>query len=238
MAMEENALELAPFDVGGLEIEALNLADFDWQNGYEEETRYCKPKLYALRSSQVIYEHAEELARTIDLREQKRYDVIVSGNFIFGDFIEAFLKIWNVQCSEMVITTLSMSQDNIDSLEGLIKGGFIKKLDLIVSAYFYSHERRGLIPYIYEHLDIDNSFQLAVAGLHTKTCQFRTLGRRHIIIHGSANLRSSGNIEQFTIEDNEELYDFYKGVFDKIAERYKTINKQVRGADLYSCIKE
>ena len=49
----------------------------------------------------------------------------------------------------------------------------------------------------------------------------------------SANLRSSGNIEQFTMEDNEELYNFYDEVFGSILERYRTINKQLRGNELW-----
>lgn len=226
------------FDFGGVEIEDVNLSDFDLQIGYDEQTRYCKPKLHALKSSQIVYNHAVELARDIDIRDKHRYDVVVSGNFIFGDYIEAFLKYWNVKCLKMTISTLSMSQENIDSLENLLKGGFIDELNIIVSAYFYSHERRSLIPYMYMHLDKDNRFQLAVAGVHTKTCHFKTLGGKHVVIHGSANLRSSGNIEQFTIEDNEELYNFYNGMFDDILNRYKTINKQIRGNDLWNIIND
>lgn len=226
------------FDFGGVEIEDVNLSDFDLQIGYDEQTRYCKPKLHALKSSQIVYNHAVELARDIDIRDKHRYDVVVSGNFIFGDYIEAFLKYWNVKCLKMTISTLSMSQENIDSLENLLKGGFIDELNIIVSAYFYSHERRSLIPYMYKHLDKDNRFQLAVAGVHTKTCHFKTLGGKHVVIHGSANLRSNGNIEQFTIEDNEELYNFYNGMFDDILNRYKTINKQIRGNDLWNIIND
>lgn len=226
------------FDFGGVEIEDVNLSDFDLQIGYNEETRYCKPKLYALKQNQIIYNHAVDLAREIDIREKQRYDVVVSGNFIFGDYIEAFLKTWNVNCPKMTISTLSMSQDNIDSLENCLRGGYVDELNIIVSAYFYSHERRSLIPYMYKHLDIDNRFQLAVAGVHTKTCHFKTKGGKHVVIHGSANLRSSGNIEQFTIEDNEDLYNFYNGMFDEIIERYKTINKQIRGNKLWDIIND
>lgn len=55
-------------------------------------------------------------------------------------------------------------------------------------------------------------------------------------MHGSANLRSNGNIEQFTIEENAELYDFYDGIFSKIEEAYHTIKKPVR-KQLYNTIK-
>jgi hypothetical protein len=125
----------------------------------------------------------------------------------------------------MTITTLSLSQDNVDSLHNLLAGGFVDELNLIVSVYFFGHERHSLIPYIYEKLDIDNKFQFAVASIHTKTVNFETSGGRKIVIHGSANLRSSANIEQFTIEENEGLYEFYQSHFSSILDRYRTINK-------------
>ena len=238
MAQQEldDRFVLDGWDIGGLEIESVNLNDFNFCDDYFEETRYVKPKLFALKSSQILYDNAVQLAQTTDLWETKRYDVIVNGNFIFGDYIEAFLKTYNVKCLKMTLSTLSLSQENVDSLENLIRGGYIEQLDLIVSAYFYSHERSSLIPYIYKNLDIDNRFQLAVAGIHTKTCSFQTLGGRFVVIHGSANMRSSGNIEQITIEENSELYNFYDSIFSNIVERYKTINKPIRGKQVWEAI--
>ena len=46
-------------------------------------------------------------------------------------------------------------------------------------------------------------------------------------------MRSSGNIEQFVIEDNEELYNFNKEYQDRIIEKYKTINKTIRSQQLW-----
>lgn len=58
-------------------------------------------------------------------------------------------------------------------------------------------------------------------------------GGRKILIHGSANLRSSGNIEQFTAEENPELYDFYDENFTKILDTYATIRKPIRHTRLW-----
>jgi len=38
------------------------------------------------------------------------------------------------------------------------------------------------------------------------------------------------------MEDNEELYNFYDEVFVSILERYRTINKQLRGNELWDCM--
>lgn len=227
-------LELS--DIGGMDLPDFDAALFDIQNGDQTDTesRYSKPKVFNLKSEFVMYDNAQKLAKELRLDFGERSDVFVSGSFIFGDFIEAYLTTHNAKAKRMTISTLSLSQNNVDSLHNLLKYGYIDELNLIVSVYFYGNEIRSLIPYIYRQLDMDNKFQMAVAGIHTKTCQFETLGGRKVIIHGSANLRSSGNIEQFTIEENPELYDFYDTNFAKVLEKYATIKKPVRNKQLWA----
>lgn len=222
-------------DFGNIEIPDLDLSLFDVLNdGYDEETRYTKPKVYDLKSDYVLYDNAVKLAQELRLGFGERADVFVSGNFIFGDFIEAYIVGNNAKCRKMTISTLSLSQNNVDSLYNLLANGYIDELNLVVSVYVWGNEIRSLIPYIYRKLDFGNKFQLSVASVHTKTAQFETLGGRKIVIHGSANLRSSGNIEQFTIEENPELYDFYDEHFSRIVEKYATIRKPIRGTSLWS----
>lgn len=66
--------------------------------------------------------------------------------------------------------------------------------------------------------------------------QFETHDGEKVVIHGSANLRSSGNVEQFTIEENPTLYDFYEDLFGKVMERFGTIQKDIRHHELWDVI--
>ena len=213
-------------DIGDIDLPDIdiNLLDFVPTDG-TEETRYTVPKVARHASDYVLYDNAAKLARELKIEAGSRYDCLVSGSFIFGDFIEAFMVHNQCVAQKMTITTLSLSQENIDSLANLLHKGYIKQLDMIVSDYFYSHERHQLIPYMYHELDIDNRFQLSVAFVHTKTVHMTTLGGKKIVIHGSANLRTSGNCEQFTIEENPELHEFYEERFTPIIERFATIRK-------------
>lgn len=227
-------------DFGNIAIPEFDPAFFDLVPKEESEqppepARYMKPKVYSVAEKFVMYDNAAKLARELRIGEAyQRAHCIVSGDFIFGDFIEAYLVENRARVPDMTIATLSLNQNNVDSLYHLMRVGHIERLNLVVSAYFYGNERHALIPYIYQHLDQwQNRFQLAVAGIHTKTVHFRTAGGKCFVIQGSANLRSSGNIEQFTIEENQELFEFYNDAYNSIIERYKTINHEVRHKELW-----
>lgn len=185
------------------------------------------PKAIEISERFLKYKNAQKLADDIEINEKSRHFVIIDGTFIFGDFIEAIILKNNWLVKEMTISTLSMSQNNIDSLDLLIEKKYLEKLNLIVSDYFFQHEKFGLVPYIYDVLDVGNNFQFAAAGTHCKLCIFVTECGKHICIHGSANLRSSSNIEQFVIEESKDLYDFNYEYQKNIIEKYKTINHKI-----------
>lgn len=200
----------------------------------DHDKRVHKPKkIVGIKTRAIRYDNAEKMAKEIKIGKNDRYFTFISGNFIFGDFIEAFCVQQNYYIKKMTISTLSMSEENVASLENLLIEKYVNKLNLIVSDYFFANERHKIIKSIYDKLDIDNRFQLAVARSHTKICIFETYCGMKIVIHGSANLRSSDNIEQFDIEENADLFDYIDEFHDKIIEAYKTINKKVGGKKLW-----
>lgn len=210
---------------------------FDVEFLEENKDRYHNPKKYeGIKERNVKYSHAIRAANYIELGEGLRSHMITAGSFEFGDFFEALLKERNIRCRHISISTLSMSQNNIDSLGNLLHDGWTDRLDLIVSDYFFAHERKGLMPYLLNELDVDDRFQLAVAGSHTKIVLFETYGGKKFVIHGSANLRSSGCLEQTTIEENPGLFDFYRTFHDGILEEYAVINKPIRNKKLWQVV--
>lgn len=212
----------------------INLNNFGGATKSKFETRYIKPVYTpSLKDCFIKYKKAEDLAKNVDIKTGERFYAILDGTFIFGDLIEALIVINNLRVKELMISTLSLSNNNIDSLANLLNGGFVDELNLIVSDYFYSHERYGLIVYAYEELDKDNRFQLAAASTHTKICLIETFCGKKFVIHGSANLRSSSNIEQLMIEENVSLYDFNHEIHERIVNKYKTINKSLRRTKLW-----
>lgn len=227
-------------DILGLGIDLKSIGAFempDLENigiAFSEEeaelmpSRYIKPKRMPVKKDMILYANARELAQQIQVGRNERMDFLINGTFVFGSFLKAWMQLNHIGAKRMVLSTLSMSDQNVDALATLLDLGYIQHLDLIISDYFYSHElKTGLVDYMYEKLDKGDRFQLAVAYVHTKTIQMETYDGLKYYIHGSANLRSSANIEQFTIEESPELHDWYNEQFDKIIEMYKTIDHKV-----------
>ena len=204
------------------------------------DDRYIKPKKTKDKpEGYCIYDNAVKLAASLVPDKDCRYFSIVAASFIFGDFIEAFVTTHNLHVKTMTVSTLGMSQNNVDSFFNIMYGDYVDELNLIVSDYFYSHNRWGVVDYTYQRLDKElgkNNFQYAVAGTHCKMCIFELYDGRKFVMHGSANLSSSANIEQFMIEENADLYDFNYEYQKKIIDEYRTINKSVRVSKLYKII--
>lgn len=221
-----------------LEGEAPDLADFDFdganfdfhsanENLFEDdaiiENRYIVPPKPS--TIKVDFAHAEKLAAEVEITAGSRHLFVVTGNFIFGDFIEALImdKIWLVK--NLSISSLGISENNIDSFAGMIRLGYIESIDLILSSYFFIHERYGMLKYVLKELDKDDRLQIAIAATHTKIALIETECGKFITIQGSANLRSSSSIETFCIDEGRVTYDFYKKFHDEIIYEYKIINK-------------
>lgn len=243
--MVENELDLdLDLNIGdiGFDNEGVDLANFDLSTNMDSgiESRIIKPAYYRGPAQRMIKaEYASDLVKSIRLERGMRVHAVISGNFVFSHFIRALLMDNDIKAKRMVISTLSMSQDCIEALKDVCDLGYCERLDLIVSAYFYSHERHQLIKYLYEaldHKDTPCEFQLAVAGTHCKTVQIETEHGAKLVIHGSANLRSSGCIEQFSIEENPDLHDFHNDYADRILSVYSTIRREVRRAKLWEAV--
>lgn len=222
---EENAFDFSGFLDGDSTEMEFNLGDFSLTDAPEpRRTRYIKPT-FSKKPMVVDYKNAASLARSIRLAPGEQVHALVKGDFIFGDFIEALLVEKGAVAKTAFISTLSMSQNNIDSLKILLDTGAIKHLTLMISNYFYSHEKNNLIRYLLAELDHDNRLDVIVCRNHTKITLLE-ISNLKIIISGSSNLRSSQSIEQFTMQENAELFDFYRAFFTDHASQ-SIINAEV-----------
>lgn len=178
-----------------------------------EEDRDEIPKL---STEPVAFENAERMAESMDY--SRDYFAFVPGNFVFGDFLEALCYKKRLAPDEVYITTLGMSQDNIDSIVNLTDYLGCKKVNLIVSHYFAGVERHKLIPYMRQEF-AGKPIDVAVLQSHCKIALIFSQ-RGNILISGSANLSSSNNVEQFVIMHDEKAINYVKKRLDNIMRRF------------------
>lgn len=218
--------------------------DFDFDgdmfvDGMEDEKTYqfARIKRYN-RPICVKYDIAAKAAKDIGRLEPGDFiDMIVSGNFIAGDFIEAYLAENKLVAEEIIISTLSLSRENVDSLKNVKDYMLSGIMGLIVSDYFFANERKTGIEDIIKHLAGDD-FYLAVAGIHTKITIIKTQCGMHLVIAGSANLRSSLNIEQITIMNDETVYNFHRQWMAKILNEYHVHHEMLRREKLWRLVQK
>lgn len=179
-------------------------------------SEFKKLSFVPAKTSKVLYRNAEKIVNDIDFKpKNQHFFCFLAGEFVYGDFIEALFEKTQFKTDELIISTLSLSAVNIQSLKNLLEGGYVKKLTLVLSAYFYANERQKLI----KDLSVLPNTRIFIAYVHVKMVLFKSDEGHNYVLSGSANLRSSQNIEQLDIIDSKEIYD-YSANFIKNAVKY------------------
>lgn len=154
---------------------------------------------------------------------------LVSGSFIFGDILGPIAKKIGGGC-ELEICTLSIGQENIDMIDQMYEMGLIKSARFIFSDYFFAHEQGpgGLFRYLMEILDKwPGKNNVSVESVHTKIVMMRN-PCHNLVMSGSANLRSSANVEQFELRNSKGLYDWNKSWMNAIHDKFSVTRKPLR----------
>jgi hypothetical protein len=202
----------------------------------QQKSKFARVKRFK-RPRMCKYKYAVDLVKDIGMIEDGEHiNALVSGNFIAGDLIEAFLFENKLVAEEILIATLSMSRENVDSLKNIQDFRLYGKMGIIISDFFFSHERKKGIEDIIKNLS-NGKFALAVAGIHTKITLIKTECERHIVIGGSANLRSSMNIEQITLDNCPVQYAFHRKWMTKILNEYQATHHMLRRGELWDTLK-
>ena len=184
-------------------------------------------KLKPFKEKYLKFRYARDFIEDLEIpKPGESIYAIVSGSFIFGDIMLPLAKAIGGNV-EMDICTLSMGQENIDMIDQMFEEDLLKSVRIILSDYFYSHERGrgGLWCYLMEILGKwPEKSTVSIARVHTKIVTMRSKSHS-LVLSGSANLRSSGNMEQFDLKNDKNFYDWQKQWMDQIHEKFAVKGK-------------
>lgn len=186
-----------------------------------EEDVFIKLNTNSIRCSDVDYDNAEKLARDIKIGRGDNIWCNLTGKFVFGDFIGAFIQENNLTVVDLMIVTLSGGIDNFEMLEALMDQGWVEKTTLILSSYFIRTEikKHTTTESYLDELQHKENFSVYFTNCHQKICLIKTVKNNqhgYVTISGSANLRSSQSMEYINILENKELYDFNYNYYSNI----------------------
>lgn len=146
-----------------------------------------------------------------------------------GDFIEALCDIHRLRPRRVLITTLGLNQNNVDSLVNLVDYLGAKEVGLVVSTYFYGTEKTKLLPYMMEEF-AGRPISVAVCASHTKICLMDSESAGKIVMFGSANLSSSDNLEEFALIHDGEVFAFCEQLITGVLRDFKIYDGLTRKA--------
>ncbi len=136
---------------------------------------------------------------------------ILQGNFVVGDLVAQIIR-ERGPAEHVRLATLSLSEKNADALAELLASGQITELSLLVSDYFAQVSKDSVAPYCRSRLA---AARWGVSRVHCKVFCL-PCGTDHYVLHGSTNLRSSGNTENLAIENCPDLAAFHSEWIDQL----------------------
>jgi hypothetical protein len=138
------------------------------------------------------------------------FHIVTDGSYTGAEVIPAIITLAGAPATEVIVSTLSFSRDNVDLLARLLRERQIRRLVLLANIYFRRTAGNEAI-YTYAEQELDPTrATLLSPRVHAKITLLRTTNGRHIVIEGSANLRSCLSVEQLTITDDASTYRFHR----------------------------
>jgi hypothetical protein len=145
---------------------------------------------------------------------------IIFGFFDLLNVVLAFLDKAGSPCSALRIATLSLSRRNALDLAALLDTKAVGQLDVLTSDFQRKHDPEILAEALAE-LAVKRGQRIAAARSHCKIVTLALADGRRYVLEGSANLRTSRNMEQFALSQDVGLHAFYDGWLTEMVTKHE-----------------
>lgn len=142
---------------------------------------------------------------------------VLRGDFVLCDLIPAVIQARG-PAGHLHIATLGLSAANADQLVQLKAGAHISDITVLCSHYFQQVDKTTVFREVAAKLREHG--RLVVARNHAKVICLPTRAGDAYVIEGSANLRSSDNLEQVTLFNDPELLAWHVEWIEQLTRRH------------------
>ena len=161
-------------------------------------------------------ENAAAILPHLPAGPDERTHAILRGDFVLCDLIPAILAELG-PVDHLRIATLGMSAANAQTLARLVAAGLVGRLTIVVSHYFQQVDRTTVYADVCAALEPVGAAPIVTRN-HAKVILLPFARRPdRLVIEGSANLRSSDNLEQVVLFNDSESHDFHAAWIDDLA---------------------
>jgi hypothetical protein len=164
-------------------------------------------------------ENAATILQHLPTGAGERLHALLRGDFVLFDLIPAIVAEFG-PVGHLRIATLGLSAANAQGIARLVTTGQVERVTLVVSHYFQQVDRTTVYAEVCAAL-APVGIEPVVTRNHAKVILLPFLGeragRRHfLVIEGSANLRSSDNLEQIVVFNDADSLDFHAAWIDDL----------------------
>ena len=151
----------------------------------------------------------------IELKINEQIRIITNKNMNAISLIALYTKKYIF--TEMYIAVYRMNSFTAKWLINFIKANENTNVNIIISNFFRANKNyQQWAEYIYNSSLENKNLNAKFVNNHAKIFLGQTKCNKHIVFEGSGNLSDNARIEQYMLEDNQEVYNFHKSWMLKI----------------------
>lgn len=158
-------------------------------------------------------------------KKNQHFRVVTHNSFNAFDILEYFL--FNIKnTDECYISSYNFGEKTINSIFDLYDNNVFYSLSLIISESIRFRNPK-IFSILKQNVEkrIDKNIRLAGVWNHSKITLIKK-DDNYYVIEGSGNFNNNAYIEQYSIDNNEEIYNFHKSWMDKYVFDKSNIDKK------------
>jgi len=141
---------------------------------------------------------------------------LLPGDFVFGELLPR-LAAARGPFPRLTVSTLGMSAANLSAMVKLLDTGAAGRIVLLASSYWRATDRQAVPAKLDAAALADSRLTVNYSRIHAKLVLAANDRGDAYVFAGSANLRSSGTIEQLTAWNDPELLAWHQAWMDGLA---------------------
>lgn len=191
---------------------SLDLIDIDIERSEGIDARTLKSEHKRTYKKAMRKEKAAEILTELPSPGESLH-IVSNGKFDYWDFVPLICELLKAPVDQAYLSTWTLNRECCKQTMELLDSGKIQNVGFLTGLYFKQRE--------------SSVYATLVNGLHARGQKFRALenhskiallrsGETYIVMEGSANFTGNPRIEQNTITQDRQLWEFHAEWFEEI----------------------